>query len=120
MIDNRENEPMSFCQGCDAGHQDGKGCIIDIDRGCWLEGRYVIPGLKGALIRFLAFLNIFEGSVHLVVVGIGLWGCIAIKVFDIRVMTPIVENFVFGFFSILTGLVMSNMIRNKHKKRAKT
>ena len=40
--DNRENEPMSFCQGCDAGHQDGKGYIIDTDRECWLERRHVI------------------------------------------------------------------------------
>ena len=61
----------------------------------------------------VALLNWVEGITHLIVSGIGLWGCIAIKVFDIRVMTPIVENFIFGAFSILTGIVMMDLIKKK-------
>ena len=61
----------------------------------------------------VALFNWVEGITHLVVSGVGLWGCIAINIFDIRVMTPIVENFIFGIFSVLTGIVMMDLIKKK-------
>ena len=62
----------------------------------------------------VALLNWVEGITHLIVSGVGLWGCISINVFDIRVMTPIVENFIFGIFSVLTGIVMLDLIKSKN------
>lgn len=65
----------------------------------------------------IALLNWIEGITHIVVSGIGFWGCISIRVFDIRVMTPIVENLIFGVFSIVTGIVMLSMIKDKKRTR---
>jgi len=117
LKDNREEQPIPLCEGCEAGHYDGTGCIKDKSKGCWLERRRAPTKYEKLVIKPLAFLNSVEGTVHLIVAMIGLWGCVAIKVFDIRVMAPIIENIIFGFFSILTGVVMSRMLKNRTKKR---
>jgi len=64
---------------------------------------------KSWFVKFLGILNTIEGISHLVVTAIGLWGCISLNVYDPRILTPVVENFVFGIFSIATGLVMTNL-----------
>ena len=55
------------------------------------------------LMASMALLNAVEGIVHLIVAGIGAWGGIDTSVTDIRVWLPIIENFVLGIFSLLTG-----------------
>ncbi|QOV08317.1 hypothetical protein Kirov_118 [Bacillus phage Kirov] len=55
------------------------------------------------IMKSLSWLNTLEGVIHLIVAGIGAWGLIDISAYDIRAWTPVVENFVFGIFSILTG-----------------
>jgi hypothetical protein len=65
----------------------------------------------------IALLNWVEGIAHLIIASIGLWGCIALGVFDVRIMAPIIENFIFGLFSVLTGIVMLDMINGKIKSK---
>lgn len=55
------------------------------------------------LMASMAVLNAIEGIVHLVVALIGTWGVTATGVFDIRILLPIIENFVLGLFSLLTS-----------------
>lgn len=62
---------------------------------------------KKIILRFVAVLNTVEGIVHLIVAGIGFWGCFDLKVFDFRILLPNIENFIFGLFSILTGFVIA-------------
>lgn len=52
------------------------------------------------LMKSLAFLNTVE--------GIGAWGLIDINAYDIRAWTPVVENFVFGIFSVFTGYALGS------------
>ena len=63
--------------------------------------------LKKLIFRFIAVLNTVEGIIHLIVAGIGFWGCFSLKVFDIRILLPNIENFIFGLFSLLTGLIIA-------------
>lgn len=72
--------------------------------------------MKKLFIKFMALLNWIEGIVHLIISGIGLWGCIMLKVFDVRIMAPIIENLIFGVFSVLTGIVLINAAKKKVKK----
>lgn len=65
---------------------------------------------KKLFVQFLAVLNSVEGIVHLIVAGIGFWGCFALRVFDFRVLLPNIENFIFGVFSLLTGVIMTRII----------
>lgn len=58
------------------------------------------------LMKSLALLNTVEGIIHLIVAVIGAWGLIDTHTYDIRTWTPVVENFIFGFFSILTGYAL--------------
>jgi len=51
----------------------------------------------------MAVLNALEGVIHLIVALIGTWGAIDISVYDFRIWLPIIENFVLGAFSLLTG-----------------
>jgi hypothetical protein len=67
-----------------------KWFFIETKFGIWLMGA-------------MAMLNTVEGIVHLVVALIGLWGGIDTSVVDVRVWLPIVENFVLGIFSLITG-----------------
>jgi len=55
------------------------------------------------IMKSLSWLNTLEGVIHLIVAGIGAWGLVDINAYDIRAWTPVVENFIFGIFSILTG-----------------
>lgn len=55
------------------------------------------------IIASMALLNTVEGIIHLVVAVIGIWGIYATGVADIRVLLPIIENFILGGFSLLTG-----------------
>ena len=55
------------------------------------------------LMASMAMLNAVEGIIHLIVALIGSWGSIDTHVVDVRVWLPIVENFVLGIFSLLTG-----------------
>ena len=71
---------------------------------------------KTLLISTFAFFNSVEGVVHLIVASIGMWGCIDLRVFDIRVLLPNIENYVFGIFSILTGIIM---VKFNNKKKIK-
>ena len=64
------------------------------------------------LMASMALLNAVEGVIHLVVSVIGAWGAIDISVFDIRVWIPIIENFVLGLFSLLTGWALG--IKHDH------
>lgn len=60
----------------------------------------------------MAMLNAVEGIVHLVVAVIGGWGAVDTSVIDIRVWLPIIENFVLGVFSLLTGWALG--IKHDH------
>lgn len=64
------------------------------------------------LMASMAVLNMFEGLIHLVVAVIGSWGVIDVAVFDFRVLLPIIENFVLGIFSLLTGWALG--IKHDH------
>lgn len=55
------------------------------------------------ILASLGALNTVEGFVHLIVAVIGTWGAVDTNVIDMRVWLPIVENFVLGIFSLLTG-----------------
>lgn len=63
----------------------------------------------------MALLNAIEGIIHLVVAIIGMWGAIDINVYDIRIWLPIVENFVLGLFSLLTGWCLGLTHSHHHK-----
>ena len=69
--------------------------------------------LRQLILQAIAILNTIEGIVHLIVAGIGFWGCFALKVFDFRMLLPNIENFVFGLFSILTGVIIAKWSTNK-------
>ena len=68
--------------------------------------------------RSLAVLNTAEGVIHLVVAFIGVWGVIALGDSNIGVWTPIIENFIFGEFSILTGWALE-MTHHHHNEEEK-
>jgi hypothetical protein len=61
------------------------------------------------LVRIVGWLNSAEGTIHLIVSAIGLWGLIATGAWDPRLITPVVENFLFGLFSIATGQLMAHV-----------
>ena len=73
----------------------------------FLENKYGIW-----LMASMAVLNTVEGIIHLVVAVIGTWGVTATGVFDIRILLPIIENFVLGAFSLLTGWALG--IKHHH------
>ena len=60
----------------------------------------------------LAFLNTIEGIVHLIVSGVGSWGLIDTSTYDWRTWIPVIENFIFGAFSILTGWALG--VKHEH------
>lgn len=64
------------------------------------------------LMASMAMLNAIEGIVHLVVAIIGGWGVVSVDVYDFRVLLPIIENFVLGVFSLLTGWALG--IKHDH------
>jgi hypothetical protein len=64
------------------------------------------------LMASMALLNAIEGIVHLIVAIIGAWGGVDTSVVDIRVWLPIIENFVLGIFSLLTGWALG--IKHHH------
>lgn len=65
-------------------------------------------------VKGLALFNAAEGIIHLIVAFIGLWGCFATGVWDWRVLSPIVENFIFGIFSLFTGIVLGKGFHHHH------
>ena len=64
------------------------------------------------ILRSVAVLNTVEGVIHLIVAGVGFWGCYDLRIFDFRVLLPNIENFIFGLFSILTGFVLAKWTNN--------
>lgn len=64
------------------------------------------------LMRSMALLNAVEGMIHLIVAGVGTWGVVDEKVFDLRILLPIIENVVLGAFSLLTGWALG--IKHEH------
>lgn len=66
------------------------------------------------LMNAMAMLNTVEGIVHLIVAIIGFWGVTAIGVIDVRLLLPIVENFILGGFSLLTGWALGIAHHNHH------
>ncbi|AKQ08455.1 hypothetical protein PQE66_gp140 [Bacillus phage PBC2] len=64
------------------------------------------------LMASMAMLNAVEGIIHLVVALIGGYGAVDINVYDFRVWMPIIENFILGIFSILTGWALG--IKHDH------
>lgn len=64
------------------------------------------------IIRSLALLNTVEGIVHIIVSIIGGWGLIDIHATDFRAWLPVVENFVFGLLSIVTGWALETSSHN--------
>jgi len=61
---------------------------------------------KKVIIELFAILNSIEGVVHIIVATIGTWGCIDLGIYDFRIMLPNIENYIFGIFSLLTGIIM--------------
>lgn len=76
-----------------------KWFFVETKLGIWLMGA-------------MALLNTVEGIVHLIVAVIGLIGGIDIGLTDWRVWLPIVENFILGAFSLLTGWALG--IKHHH------
>lgn len=68
------------------------------------------------LMASMAMLNAVEGIIHLVVAFVGAWGAVDVSVFDIRVWLPIIENFVLGLFSLLTGWALQAKHDEHHKQ----
>lgn len=64
------------------------------------------------LMASIAILNAIEGLIHLIVAIIGVWGAVDTSVIDIRVWTPIIENFILGVFSLVTGWALG--IKHDH------
>lgn len=64
---------------------------------------------KHLIIKLFAILNSVEGIIHIIVATIGMWGCIDLNIYDIRVLLPNIENYVFGIFSIITGIIMQKI-----------
>ena len=62
--------------------------------------------MKKIIIQLLAVCNSVEGVVHIIVATIGMWGCIDLGVYDFRVLLPNIENYLFGIFSLLTGIII--------------
>ena len=69
---------------------------------------------KKLIISIFAFFNSVEGVIHLIVAGIGFWGCIDLRVFDFRILLPNIENFVFGIFSLATGIIMKTLVTKQN------
>ncbi|AYP68312.1 hypothetical protein PQE75_gp167 [Bacillus phage vB_BcoS-136] len=69
------------------------------------------------LMASMAMLNAVEGLIHLVVAIIGTWGAVDVSVYDIRVWLPIIENFILGGFSLLTGWCLS--VKHDHSHHGK-
>lgn len=67
------------------------------------------------LMASMAVLNAVEGIVHLIVALIGAWGAVDISVIDARVWLPIVENFILGIFSLLTGWCLGLQHSHHHE-----
>lgn len=63
----------------------------------------------GKWVRFVGWMNSCEGTIHIIVSLIGLWGLCATGAWDPRLITPVVENFAFGVFSLATGQIMVNL-----------
>ena len=61
---------------------------------------------KKVIISLFAIFNSIEGIVHIIVASIGMWGCIDLGIYDFRILLPNIENYVFGIFSLLTGIIM--------------
>jgi len=61
---------------------------------------------KKVIIKLLGILNSVEGVTHIMVATIGMWGCIDLGVYDFRILLPNIENYLFGIFSLLTGIVI--------------
>ncbi len=56
--------------------------------------------------KFLALLNTAEGSIHIIVATVGMWGIFSTGIYDWRIVSPPAINFVLGLFSLLTGFVL--------------
>lgn len=86
--------------------------IISIFTGLALNNR---KGKRNKVfVKILAYLNSVEGVIHIIVSLIGFWGAFATGVFDIRVLAAPIENLVFGFFSIMTGIVLGKGFHHHH------
>lgn len=66
------------------------------------------------LMNAMGMLNTFEGIVHIIVAIIGVWGVGATGVVDIRLLLPIIENFILGGFSLLTGWALGIAHHHHH------
>jgi hypothetical protein len=66
----------------------------------------IIKKYKRVIIKLLAVLNSVEGIVHIIVATIGTWGCLDLGIYDFRVLLPNIENYLFGIFSLLTGIII--------------
>jgi hypothetical protein len=65
-------------------------------------------------IKFLALINAAEGIIHLIFAGIGLWGSFATNIWDWRLLSPVIENLIFGVLSVATGIVLGKGIMHHH------
>lgn len=82
-----------------------------------LVKKFLLNTKAGKLfMRSLAVLNTAEGIIHLIVALIGVWGVIALGDSNIGVWTPIIENFIFGIFSILTGWALGMTHHHHHNE----
>lgn len=70
--------------------------------------------LGKGFMKSIAWLNTAEGIIHIVVAIVGAWGLIDTSTFDIRTWTPVIENAVFGIFSILTGWALGATHHHHH------
>lgn len=79
-------------------------------------------------VAILAVLNVVEGFSHLTMASISWWGIITNEITDIRVMASPIEAFVFGIFSIFTGIFLGHqhhhhnhfpMFKKKEKEEKK-
>jgi len=58
-------------------------------------------------IKLLAFFNMAEGFIHLVVALVSIWGIIDESAWDIRILTAPLSDLLFGIFSIFTGYYLN-------------
>ncbi len=70
---------------------------------------------KQFIIKILAFINLAEGIIHLVVAGISFWGIFDTGIWDWRIMAAPTTDLFLGIASLITGYVLKDYAVCHHK-----
>jgi len=70
--------------------------------------------LKLLIIKFLAFLNLGEGIIHVVVSLISFWGMYDTGIWDLRIAAAPSTDLFLGLTSLLTAVLLKDMVGKYH------